>query len=141
MDPSIQPEASVAQAGLGLSYVGKFAYAVSGTVSCSFNSETTLLDFTTGSGLIDAKFDFGINDIAMDSGTQIYYQVYFNDAVVMFRRDELYGGTGVKSATMLATTLRLIIPPQTAVKITALQSDGTAHDCYAMLSGRVYGAK
>ena len=141
MDPAIQPEASVAQAGLGLSYVGKYAYAISGTVSCSFNTETALLEFTTGSGLIVGKFDFGIDDVAMDSGTHIYYRVYFNDLTVMERRDELYGGTGVKSSTMLATTLNMIIPPLTKVKIAALQSDGTAHDCYGMLSGRVYGAK
>ncbi len=125
--------------GLGLQYIEDFAYATSGTVSCPFNTETPLLEFTTGSGLIVGKFDFGMNDVAMDQATQIYYEVYFNDLVVMLRRDEFYGGIGVKSSTMLSTTLHLIIPPQTLVKITVTQNDGNAHDAYGMLSGRVYG--
>jgi len=140
MAPEAVPaNASVASVGLGIRYVSDFAYATSGTVSCLFNTETTLLNFTSGAGIIVGKFDFGINDVAMDVGTQAYYQVYFNDLIVMFRRDEMSGGTGVKPATMLSATLHMIIPPLTKVKITALQSDGTAHDCYAMLSGRVYG--
>jgi len=134
----IPPTASVVVPGLSLNYLGEWAYAYSGTISASYNSETTLLEFTTGEGLCVTKFDFGMDDVAMDQATQIFYQVYFNDLVVMLRRDEFYGGIGVKSSTMLSTTLNLIIPPFTKTKITGRQNDGTAHNMYAVLTGRVY---
>ena len=105
-----------------------------------FNQETTLLEFTTGAGICVAKFDYGINDVAMDPGTHAFYRIYFNDLIVMYRRDEMSGGTGVKPVTMLATTIHLIIPPFTKTKITGLQGDGDAHDMYGMLTGRVYDA-
>jgi len=136
----IPTSASTASVGKGIRYVGNWAYAYSGDVSCSFNTETTLLDFQSGTGTCVARFDFGINDVAMDVGTHAFYQVYFNDLRVMYRRDEMSGGTGVKPSTMLATTLNLIIPPLTNIKITGQQSDGTAHDMYGMITGRVYGA-
>jgi len=139
--PSVQPEASVASVGLGVRYVSDFAYAYSGEVSCSFNTETTLLNFKSGAGICVAKFDYGINDVNMDVGTHAFYQVYFNDLRVMYRRDEMYFNTGAKAATMLSATLNMIIPPLTQVKITGRQSDGDAHNMYAMLTGRVYGAE
>lgn len=136
----VQPQASVASVGLGVRYISDFAYAISGEVSCPFNTETDLLNFKSGTGLCVAKLDFGINDVDMDVGVHAFYQVYFNDLRVMYRRDEMIGDTGAKPSTMLATTLNMIIPPLTQVKITGRQTDGTAHDMYAMLSGRVYGA-
>jgi hypothetical protein len=135
----IPPTASVVVPGRSLNYLGDtWAYAYSGEVSCSFNSETTLLEFTTGEGLCVARFDYGINDVAMDVGTHAFYRIYFNDVIVMYRRDEMSGGVGVKPATMLATTMHLIIPPFTKTKITGFQSDGTAHDMFGILTGRVY---
>jgi len=141
-EPDVIPtSASTASVGKGIRYVGNWAYAYSGEVSCSFNTETTLLDFQSGAGICVAKFDFGINDVDMDVGTHAFYQVYFNDLRVMYRRDEMYFNTGAKAATMLSATLQMIIPSLTQVKITGKQSDGTAHDMYGMLTGRVYGAE
>ena len=46
----IQPSASVASTGLGIRYIGDYAYAYSGPVAAN-NTETALLDFTSGSGV------------------------------------------------------------------------------------------
>ena len=136
----IQPSASIASTGLGIRYIGQHAYALSGTVSASFNTETTLLEFTSGAGVYDAIFSFGINDVAMDSATAVEFFIYYNDILSFYRRDEIHGGTGVTKSATMVVPVPLIIPPLTDIKISGLQTDGTAHDMYAMLTGRVYGA-
>ena len=55
MDSLVQPEASVVQTGLGLSYLGEPVYAFSGLLPVSADV-TTVLEFTTGSGYIVGEF-------------------------------------------------------------------------------------
>ena len=137
----VQPSASVAATGLGIRYVSDFAYAISGTVSCAFNTETSLLNFTSGMGVIDGTFNFGIDDVAMDTATAVEFFIYYNSELGFYRRDEIHGGTGVTKSATMVIPLKLIIPPLTLIDIKAKQSDGTAHDCYGMITGRVYGAE
>ena len=47
----VQPEASVVQTGLGISYIGDHCYCYP-TETVQTNSILTVLDFTTGSGYI-----------------------------------------------------------------------------------------
>ena len=47
---TIPVSASVASTGLGIRYIGDFAYAYSGPVAAD-NTATALLDFTSGSGV------------------------------------------------------------------------------------------
>ena len=52
----IPTSASVASTGSGIRYIGDYAYAYSGLAQTEgLNSPVTRLEFTTGSGLIDAK--------------------------------------------------------------------------------------
>ena len=48
---TIPVSASIASTGTGIRYIGDYAYAYSGIVQAS-GSDTTALDFTTGSGVI-----------------------------------------------------------------------------------------
>ena len=52
---TIPVSASVASTGKGIRYVGTHAYAYSGSVGVD-NNETTLLEFTTGTGYIKCIF-------------------------------------------------------------------------------------
>ena len=57
-EASVPPEASVASTGKGIRYVGNWAYAHSGSVTnvdTGAAAQTTILDFTSGSGFIVAK--------------------------------------------------------------------------------------
>lgn len=135
----IPVNAAVASTGLGIRYIGDWAYAMSGAVNSPFNTEATMLEFTSGSGIFVANLVFGIDDSTMDSATEIVVKGYFNGEVGFYRRNEIQGGIGVtKSATMVIPAT-LLIPPLTDFKLTSRQTDGDTQVVYAMLSGRVYG--
>ena len=129
----MQPEASVVQTGLGIRYISGWAYAYSGSVGAT-DPETDLLNFTTGSGLIDAFIQF--NYIAI-SGNDFQYAVYFNDLLIQ--------GYSVAESGATATAdnfIKLLIPPFTAVRLTALNLSGaTSRQQAVSLTGRVYGAE
>ena len=75
---TIPVSASVASTGKGIRYIGNWAYALSGPVNVD-NTETDLLNFTTGSGVIHATIQFNYIII---SGDDFQYKVYFNDEEV-----------------------------------------------------------
>ena len=52
---TIPVSASVASTGLGIRYIGDWAFALSGIIGVT-NSETTLLEFNSGAGLISGIF-------------------------------------------------------------------------------------
>ena len=133
MDPVVQPNASVAATGLGIRYVGKYAYAYSGTVTVT-NTETDLLNFTSGSGLIDATIQF---NYAVNSGDDFQYKIYFNDVEV-----QTYIVANAGQYTSPDISMRLVIPPFTAVRCTADNIEGaTGRLQIVSLAGRVYGAE
>ena len=56
---TIPVSASVASTGKGIRYIGDYAYAYSGTIEVTgTTTEITMLEFTTGSGLIKAELRF-----------------------------------------------------------------------------------
>ena len=133
----IPTSASTASTGKGIRYVGagnrQFAYAYSGIISVN-NVETTLLEFTTGSGVIDTIIQFS-EFAALATSRDYRYKIYLNDLVV--------GGVGINSG--LEPDVRipayLILPPLTLVKCTAQNTiDSDAHNQLATMRGRVYGA-
>ena len=127
----IQPSASIASTGLGLRYVGKWAYAYSGGAAVTaVAGETTKLEFTSGSGLIVAQFDAFNGDLSSDWWR---VTVYFNDVLVL-RNDNNNNAT---SQTEPFNPTQLIIPPFTKFKATV--TVGSDSDAPAVtLTGRVY---
>ena len=131
---TIPVSASVASTGTGIRYVGDYAYAYSGLVEVD-NNETTLLDFTSGSGIITGKFQF----FYASSATHAYrYIVYFNDLEVMNYR--VFGSTDTNGEHQLPSFVPIVIPPLTNVKATAENiGDASGNNQMGNLVGRVYG--
>ena len=131
-EASVQPEASIASTGKGIRYIGDYCYAYSGSLAVN-NVETTLLEFTTGSGFIRAIFQFYYPEIIADD---YEYSIYFNDVVV--------GGHNVAESYRNMNPglpMHFIIPPFTKVKGTAINQENTnSNNQQLVLTGRVYGA-
>ena len=129
----IQPSASIASTGKGIRYIGNWAYAYSGAVTVT-NTETDLLNFTSGSGLIDATIQF---NYAVNSGDDFQYKVYFNDVEV-----QGYIVANAGQYTSPDNRIKLVIPPFTLVRCTADNIEGsTGRLQIVSLTGRVYGAE
>ena len=118
-------------AGTGsvLNYVGEHAYAYSGAITCD-NNETTLIDAATGNNYIVAKFQ---PSVIADTSDNMQFNVKINNELI----------TRVQITSSTATTpyeeVEIIIAPNSRLEITCLnQSDTSANDCAAMLTGRVY---
>ena len=133
----MQPNASVVATGLGIRYVQNWAYAFSGLVSCD-DSGVSLLDFTTGSGIIAGKFQF----LYASSSTDAYnYIVEFNGKEVIHYR--VFGSTDTNGEHQLPADIPIVIPPLTQVKATSTNVAGNSNSTnqIANLIGRVYGAE
>ena len=129
MNP-VQPEASVAQTGLGIRYIGEHAYALSGIErdAGTGGANTTLLNFTSGAGYIRGTLDFSNTS---SGGQDVYFQLLFNEIEVI----DLKEG----SASLVPFKFNILIPPRTDV-VAQWGSAGT-FDGNCFLVGRVYGAE
>ena len=127
----IQPSASIASPGLGIRYIGNWAYAYSGGVSVN-NVETDLLNFTSGSGFIVAIWRA---DYFENAGDDARWILYFNEVKVSSITANRNYEAGRESP------VNIIIPPYTIVKITAQNiTDTSVLELMTSLTGRVYGA-
>ena len=130
----VQPNASVAATGLGIRYVGSWAYGLSGFVDVN-NVETSLLDFTSSAGFIVAKIQFNYVENETDA---FQFRVYFNEIAVQALR--MYGKKDYKDSTEYP--LILVIPPTTHVRCTGRNiENSSSREQVVALSGRVYGAE
>jgi len=130
----IPASASVASVGLGIRYIGNYAFAYSGEVSVD-NTETDLLNFThNGAGLIVAKVQF---HYVIISGDDFQYNIKLNGILVAG-----YNVTASTYNTNVDNYIPLLIPPGTTVTCSAqnIQSS-TGRGQTVMLVGRVYGAE
>jgi len=139
MDSLVQPEASVVQTGLGLSYLGEHVYAFSGLLPVSADV-TTVLEFTTGSGYIVGEFQVNAgydDDNASAAATPTLANILFNDLSI-----GLIGcGGQTPDRRPSSITQKVVIPPNTKVTGT-LDSTATADQYYSMtFVGRLYGVK
>ena len=139
-EASVQPEASTASTGLGIRYIGNWAYALSGTFT-AHTPAFTMLEFTTGAGYIDAYFNLNGQirftlDIAQ--GGNCGFQISFNDEIVGQTVADTVG-TGIGGSPMFQ---RLIIPPLTLVKVEGVSAEINAQETMTCsMRGRVYGAE
>ena len=126
----VQPAASVAATGLGIRYIGEHAYALSGAQvdGGTGGPNTTLLDFTTGSGYIKGKIDFSNES---SGGADIYFRVTFNGAQAVNLKEG--------SATIVPMRFDILIPPRTHVVVSWGAASSFSGNCF--LSGRVYGTE
>ena len=123
--------ASIASTGLGIRYIGEHAYAYSG-VNLLSGSETSYLDFTTGSGYIVGKIKISADWSGLSS-SELYIQVYINGEQIIFERDT---GNNYVPGNL---EWPIFLPPIThfQVKLNA----GATQEADVVFVGRVYGAE
>ena len=128
----IPPTASVASVGPGIHYIGNFVYAYSGEINVA-NVEFDLLDFVTGSGFIVGDVEFNMVSLA---GDDYVYYIYLNELKAQGYNVQLHDRRSKPD-----TWLRILIPPFTRVRCTALNvSDSSSNAQLVSLTGRVYDA-
>jgi len=131
----IPTSASIVSTGLGIRYIGKHCYAYGGKRTVA-NTTITFLDFVSGSGYIFAKFFFGYDTTALNSGNEIGYEIFFNDLSIMDNTSLMLHGWALTGTS----PPELIIPPFTKVKVTMETDDASGIALNASMIGRVYAA-
>jgi len=127
--------ASIASTGLGIRYIGNYAYAYSGGIGVD-NNNTLILDFSTaGNGFIIAEIQIGSEAGVSED---FRYSVTFNGIKIM----DSYANNTFQESPSFAIPIKLIIPPSTHVEVNADNlGSPTQRTTYATLTGRVYGAE
>jgi len=130
-----------ASTGLTLNYIGKFVYALSSSVlsNTAYAAQTTMLEFTTGANVIDAKFIFsgfcGVDGGSASAGTRGIMTIKFNSEVVMQVMSDTDAGN------MMTTIIpQMIIPPYTNVEVLCTSAlDSVDYYAQAAISGNIHG--
>ena len=127
----IPPTASTASVGLGINYAAEWVYAYSGdvTLAADLNNPTTMLEFTTGSGIIIGKIGWGSDTVG---GNDTRVNISMNGERIFICR---YAAGQYESNDQ---PLNVVIPPFTTVLVAIgaeVSVTGTA-----ILTGRVYDA-
>lgn len=141
MDP-VQPEASVAQTGKGIRYIGTHAYCLSGTYGAA-TSDQIVLSFTSGSGYIDAEFTVNqfVKPDDPDDFDLTLALISFNGSQVA---NMLVGTAQAEgwNRTPSQGFQKLIIPPFTEVLVTLRGHSTDSDDLGTVtMTGRVYGVE
>jgi len=129
----IPPTASVASVGSGINYAGDWVYAYSGLIASSGTegSPVSILEFTTGAGIIVAEFSCCKSDTVTERGL---FAVTLNGAIVtkqIFR-------TGVSTYDeTFPMVFKIIMPPFTEVQLLSGFEYPTG-DVTGSMTGRVY---
>jgi hypothetical protein len=122
--------------GTSLNYIGDHAYATSGPI-ISTTGTTTALEFNTGNSYIIALIQFAGYTRPTDAsdGVRGLCSIIINSEKVA---DLL---TDYDTGNMMETSnLKILLPPQSNIKIEAESSDNTGNfSAYVVLTGRVYG--
>jgi len=133
---AVQPNASIAATGLGIRYIGKFCYAYSLHVTITTAAQT-MLEFTTGAGVIFSRFQFfGPMDFDDPANGHICaYEVTLNDQVVAVVKCDNAASEGNYQEKM-----PLVLPPFTRVKVRVDSNNVTTdYGTNVIMTGRVYG--
>ena len=129
---TVQPSASVAATGLGIRYIGDWAYGFSGIVACT-NANTLMMEFTSGSGFIDMQL------VVMNSsgaGDDFLYSLYLNDVISI-----QWYALGVQDPLAGKNPIPVLIPPFTKFTLRGDNQGATTERNHTVnFSGRVYGA-
>jgi len=97
------------------------------------NSETTLLDALSGTGVWDAIVQVAYGTPDSDN---MQYKIYFNEVIVM----QFSMSGSVDQGNWQTMLYHFIIPPFTKIKVTAQNTTAvTSRIQTASITGRVYG--
>jgi len=135
---SITASTYSATTGLGIRYLGNWAYAYSGNVlSIGSLAFEEVLSFTTGSGYIMGEVvSYGAVDIANPSqGAHSLTQILLNDLSIGLIKLES-GKEGMPTTAVIP----ILIPPETKVVI-SIAAESANWNTSASFTGRIYGAE
>jgi hypothetical protein len=117
--------------GTSINYIGNHAYGYSGSIDVN-NTETTLLEFSTGQQYMISKIQF--NYVSPDSDN-IQYRVYINNEVVQTFQSDHANLTHVFPDSVL----NILIANESRVKLTAQNVTSSSNRPQIVsLVGRVY---
>jgi len=132
---AIPVSASIASTGKSIRYIGDHCYAYSGLYAAAI-APVTILDFTTGSGMIVGEFELHgfVDDDAPGSRSSATAQINFNGEGIAIIATVAY-------RSPMFDQLKVIIPPFTVVSV-SLDAENDSPDRWGAitLTGRVYGA-
>ena len=127
---------NTASTGLNLNYIGDYAYAYSGAISCS-DSEKELLNFTTGSGLLVAKIKFAVATPGPENDNM---RVIFELNGIVVYRSLLFSGTGGTFYQSHREKVDVIIPSYSHWRVLGENvTDASGRQIAVILSGKVIG--
>jgi len=134
-EASVTPEASTVRVGKDLRYIGDYAYAYSGSVAIGTSAFVTLLEFTTGSGIISAKLQPQYMDDDL-TGDNLQFRFILNGSrMAQVDMDQSAIPYGIYP-------LILLLPPLTDFQVTCQQMSGSGTTNGAVvMTGRIYGAE
>jgi len=121
----------------GLSIVGEYSYAFSGTFP-SVNGDQTMLSFSTGKEFHVGKFTFNgpVNMDNAGAGGSAVYQISFNGQIVALGKVDTVTGNVPPAQNQFQ---EVIIPPLTTVELISRCGEDTAAELVtATFTGRVY---
>ena len=128
--PNVAGGGNPAGVGTSLNYIGNFVYAYSGALTCT-NAGTTMLQFTTGAEIINARFQFSWGD-----GSQNYDvepEIKFDSQTII----KQYIQTGQQANPNDLPDYHLIIPPFTKVEVIQTAQADVA-ECTATIAGDLH---
>ena len=126
--------ATFTSAGKGLTSVGDYAYAYSGSIEVA-NTDVTLLSFQTGKEITKGIVQFYY---AEPSNDKFLYTVKMNDITVV--QYQVFGPNDTNGEHLLSLPVYLVIPPMTLVKCIGKNNENAnSRQQIANFTGRIYG--
>jgi len=125
----------VASAGLDLNYIGKHAYAYSGTFEGKTAAQT-VIDTSSGNGYIVGEFQLNaiVNATDPAAGNPTLAQILFNGTIIAIIKAE--AGT---EQTPSSETQKVIIPPYTKIQVIVDSDDNQSSRLGSIVFvGRIY---
>ena len=133
--PNVGGGSNPAGTGSSLNYIGNHAYAYSGEVIVN-NNTVTMLEFTTGSEYVMAKFSYGVDRNAVLGGSkQIGFTISMDNQKIMQVVTYTNSTHGILD---FDNNYSILLPPFTKVKIESETDEADNIPTFAMLTGRVY---
>jgi len=131
----IPPTASVASVGPGINYVGSWVYAYSGLIASTGTEGTqiSILEFTTGAGIIVAEFSCCKSDSGAERGL---FVVTLNGAIAA---KQFFRTATASFDETFPMVFKIIIPPFTEVQLLS-GFENPPGDVTGSMTGRVYDA-
>jgi hypothetical protein len=115
--------------GSSINYVGNFVYGYSGVMGID-DTETTMLEFTTGSEIIVAEFNFTAIE---RTGDQLFGTIYVDSQKIAVSWSGLSTNNNEPSYP-----IKVVIPPFTRVKATGDNITAAAREFAVTMTGELY---